>query len=117
MSLVNAPDLETENLILRGPEKRDIEPMIAFLMDQERAAGFGPSPDRGDAWRWFALSVGHWHIHGYGYFTIEEKASGKPAGICGIWNPDDAAADLGQGARYLISDDRPTGVEADRPRS
>lgn len=26
---------------------------------------------------------------------------------CGIWNPDDAAATLGTGARYLLSDDRP----------
>ncbi|MEM7324729.1 MAG: redox-sensitive transcriptional activator SoxR [Actinomycetota bacterium] len=26
---------------------------------------------------------------------------------CGIWNPDDAAADFGTGARYLLSDERP----------
>jgi MerR family redox-sensitive transcriptional activator SoxR len=26
---------------------------------------------------------------------------------CGLWNPDDAAAELGTGARYLISDERP----------
>jgi len=89
MSLVPfAPTLETERLILRGPEKRDAEPVIAFLCDQERAAGFGASPDRHDAWRWFGLMVGHWHIHGYGYFVIEDKASGQAAGICGIWNPD-----------------------------
>lgn len=29
---------------------------------------------------------------------------------CGIWNPHDAAAEFGEGPRYLISDDRPTGV-------
>lgn len=88
MNLTQAPVLDTQNLILRGPEERDIEPMIAFLLDHERAAGFGASPNRGDAWRWFALNVGHWHIHGYGYFTIEIRESGKPAGICGIWNPE-----------------------------
>jgi len=44
--------------------------------------------DRPDAWRWFALNVGHWQIHGYGYFTIEDKASGNPAGLSGIWNPE-----------------------------
>jgi len=27
---------------------------------------------------------------------------------CGLWNPDDAAASLGTGPRYLLSDDRPT---------
>ncbi|MDJ0771080.1 MAG: redox-sensitive transcriptional activator SoxR [Ilumatobacter sp.] len=26
---------------------------------------------------------------------------------CGLWNPDDAAAALGNGARYLLSDERP----------
>lgn len=26
---------------------------------------------------------------------------------CGLWNPEDAAAELGDGARYLLSDERP----------
>ena len=30
---------------------------------------------------------------------------------CGLWNPDDAAADLGTGPRYLLSDERPDRVE------
>ena len=69
----NAPTLLSENLILRGPEARDQEPVIAFLQDEDRAAGFGALPNRGDAWRWFALNVGHWAMHGYGYFMIETK--------------------------------------------
>jgi len=88
MSLTPAPVLDAPRLILRGPERRDIAPMIAFLLDRERAWGFGASPDRGEAWRWFALNVGHWHIHGYGYFTIEMKGTGEAAGITGIWNPE-----------------------------
>ncbi|MGB0298689.1 MAG: GNAT family N-acetyltransferase, partial [Paracoccaceae bacterium] len=83
----NAPTLLSENLILRGPEARDQEPVIAFLQDEDRAAGFGALPNRGDAWRWFALNVGHWAMHGYGYFMIETKA-GETAGISGIWNPE-----------------------------
>jgi RimJ/RimL family protein N-acetyltransferase len=88
MSLTNAPTLETDRLILRGPEKADAEAMIAFLMDEGRSDGFGGYAHRSDAWRWFTLNVGHWHWHGYGYFTIQDKATGKPAGITGIWNPD-----------------------------
>ncbi|MDP4991740.1 MAG: GNAT family N-acetyltransferase [Marivita lacus] len=88
MSLTNAPILETERLTLRGPEKADADAVIAFLMDDTRAAGFGGYTNRSDSWRWFALNVGHWHWHGYGYFTIEDKATGKPAGISGIWNPE-----------------------------
>ena len=86
MSLTNAPRLETPRLILRGPELGDAEPMIAFLTDPVRAAGFGHIPKRDDAWRWWALNIGHWHIHGYGYFTIQTRA-GEVAGISGIWNP------------------------------
>ena len=85
--LTQAPILDTPNLRLRGPQTRDAAPLMAFLQDEKRAWGFGHIPNRGDAWRWFALNVGHWHIHGYGYFTIETKA-GDIAGICGIWNPE-----------------------------
>jgi RimJ/RimL family protein N-acetyltransferase len=88
MNLTQAPTLETPRLILRGPEARDIEPTIAFLLDRDRSEGFGSSPNRGEAWRWFTLNVGHWHIHGYGYFTIEMKDTGETAGIAGIWNPE-----------------------------
>lgn len=88
MTLVNAPRLETDRLILRGPEKHDAEAVIAFLQDPIRSEGFGGYTNRGDAWRWFTLNIGHWHWHGYGYLTIEDKATGAPAGITGIWNPE-----------------------------
>lgn len=29
---------------------------------------------------------------------------------CGLWNPDDAAAEMGTGPRYLLSDERPDAV-------
>lgn len=88
MSLTNAPRLDTERLILRGPEKSDAPAIMGFLMDSERSAGFGHIPGRGDAWRWFAMLVGHWHWHGYGYFVIEDRETGAPAGISGVWNPE-----------------------------
>ncbi|SNS18140.1 GNAT family N-acetyltransferase [Antarctobacter heliothermus] len=88
MSLTNAPRIETDRLILRGPEKADAEAVIAFLRDPLRSEGFGHIPLRGDAWRWFTMNVGHWHWHGYGYFVIELKDTGEAAGICGIWNPE-----------------------------
>ena len=66
MTLTNAPTLETDRLILRGPQKADADAMIAFLMDETRAGGFGGYTQRSDAWRWFTLNVGHCHWHGYG---------------------------------------------------
>ncbi|MEZ5676552.1 Protein N-acetyltransferase, RimJ/RimL family [Thalassovita litoralis] len=87
MTLTNAPILETDRLILRGPLHDDAAPLMDFLCDRDRAEGFGAYDNRSDAWRWFALNVGHWHFHGYGYFTIVDKASNAAAGIAGIWNP------------------------------
>jgi RimJ/RimL family protein N-acetyltransferase len=67
---------------------RDFDPLAEFFADPERAWGFGGAETRPDAWRWFASNIGHWHIHGYGYFTIEMTDGARPAGLCGIWNPE-----------------------------
>lgn len=89
MSLtLNIPRLETDRLILRGPEASDFEAYCAFLTDPVRAEGFVVEKNRPKAWRWFALNIGHWALHGYGYFTIEDKESGAPCGLTGIWNPE-----------------------------
>jgi RimJ/RimL family protein N-acetyltransferase len=87
MSLTHAPRLETARLVLRGPEPSDAEPIVAFLMDHEHGSGFGTYDNRGDAWRWFATNIGHWHLHGYGYFTVVQ-GDGTAIGLCGIWNPE-----------------------------
>ncbi len=82
------PRLETDNLILRAPEQSDFETYVAFALDPVRSAGFGTEENRSDAWRWFACNLGHWTLRGYGYFTVEEKVSGKPCGLSGIWAPE-----------------------------
>lgn len=86
--LTAAPVLETERLILRSPRASDAEAVIAFLLDREHAQGFGSEDTRADAWRWFALNVGHWHIHGHGYFTVALKGCDTPVGLCGVWYPE-----------------------------
>lgn len=86
--LTNAPTLETDRLILRSPVHADAEAVIEFLCDEPHSKGFGHCDNRGDAWRWFALNVGHWQIHGYGYFIITDKDSAAPLGMVGIWNPE-----------------------------
>ena len=87
MSLTNSPVLKTQNLILRGPKKVDIEPTIEFLQNEQRSVFFGALSNRGDAWRWFALNIGHWHLNGFGYFTIVARGE-EIAGLCGVWFPE-----------------------------
>ena len=88
MSLTQAPILETDRLVLRGPESQDFEPLAAFFADEARSWGFGGPKHRNDAWRWFSAAIGHWHLQGRGYWTITTKDSGQICGITGIWNPE-----------------------------
>lgn len=85
-ALTSAPVLRTARLVLRGPQAEDIEPVIAFYGDPVRSTGFGGPIARDEAWRWFASSVGHWHLHGFGYWTV--TLDDAPIGIVGLWAPE-----------------------------
>lgn len=83
----NPPRLETERLILRVPQASDFEPEAAFLTS-ERAAGIGGPFPRSQAFRSFAGLVGHWGLRGFGFFALEEKATGRYMGRVGGWFPE-----------------------------
>ena len=83
-----APTLYTERLILRAPVAEDFEPLAEFFADEERSAGFGGPLSRHRAWRWFAGSIGHWHLRGFGFWTVIQKDDSWPCGIVGLWEPE-----------------------------
>lgn len=82
--------IETERLILRkiDPE-RDFENWARTMAD-ERTVRYteGRVLDRPRAWRHMAALIGHWEIRGYGFFSVEEKASGEWVGRVGPWYPE-----------------------------
>lgn len=82
-----APALETERLILRGPEPADFPAFAAFYASDRSSMNGGPM-ERPAAWRAFAAAIGHWVLRGYGLWTLVEKATGLPAGRVGLWNPE-----------------------------
>ncbi len=82
------PTLTTERLVLRAPREEDIGALAAFFADAQYSAGFGGPLARPDAWRWHALSVGHWIFRGYGYFSVDLRETGEHVGLAGIWNPE-----------------------------
>lgn len=88
MTLTHAPLITTDRLTLRGPIASDFEPIAAFYADPVRSMGFGGVLPRDQAWRWFASMIGHWHLRGYGFWTITEQGDDTPLGICGLWNPE-----------------------------
>jgi RimJ/RimL family protein N-acetyltransferase len=86
VTLTVAPILRTERLVLRGPEMCDFEPLVEFYADEQRSTGFGGPIKREEAWRWFATNIGHWAIHGYGFWTVTTDS--KVCGIVGLWFPE-----------------------------
>ena len=93
---IDGPVLETERLVLRPPAGDDYPGFRALIMsDRGRFIG-GPLEDEGRAWRAFASIIGHWHIRGYGTFTIADPDSDAVFGLCGHWHPDEwPALELG----------------------
>ena len=82
--------IETERLILReiDPE-RDFEAWARSMADENTVRYLGTRPmSRAEAWRSMAHVIGHWKIRGYGFFSLESKATGEWVGRVGPWNPE-----------------------------
>ena len=87
ISPIDGPVLETERLVLRPPNGDDYPGFRDLIMsDRGRFIG-GPLEDESRAWRAFASIIGHWHMCGFGSFTITDAENGKPLGVCGHWQP------------------------------
>src|ERR1700755_2073642 len=43
---------------------------------------------RQEAWRSMAMVLGYWHLRGYGFWAVEERASGELVGRVGCWEPE-----------------------------
>jgi RimJ/RimL family protein N-acetyltransferase len=80
------PTLRTERLILRAPDLSDLDGMAAFYAsDHSRFVG-GPM-SRELTWRVLAQEAGHWHLKGFGRWSVIEKTSQSWIGTVGLWHP------------------------------
>src|SRR5688572_16836987 len=82
-----APELETKRLRFRLFRDSDFPTYEQWTSRMEimRYLG-GKTFDRIQAWRHLAYQIGHWQMLGYGYYAVEEKASGKLVGRVGYTN-------------------------------
>ncbi|SMH50799.1 GNAT family N-acetyltransferase [Maritimibacter sp. HL-12] len=81
------PTLETERLFLRALREDDVAEETAFFAS-ERSALVGGPLTRDQVWRVVAAMIGHWALRGFGFWALEEKASGRYLGRVGLWAPD-----------------------------
>jgi RimJ/RimL family protein N-acetyltransferase len=92
------PTLETDRLILRPPEERDLDGFAELMADEEAARFVGGRQERAGAWRGMAAMAGSWALRGYGMFSVIEKASGRWIGRLGPWQPEGwPGAEIGWG--------------------
>jgi len=82
------PELETDRLRLRRWRESDVDPFLEFYRDPQSQAVYGTDVKRSDVWRRVGLFIGHWQLRFYGPWALEDHASGKFAGYCGLWFPD-----------------------------
>ncbi len=82
---VEVPILETERLRLRAHRIDDFVHCAAMWADPEVTRYIGGKPfTEEEAWARLLRYVGHWSLLGFGYWVVEEKATGSFAGEMGF---------------------------------
>lgn len=79
-----APQLTTERLLLRGPERGDLPAYTRFVTSAPSLKAQGETATAEQAWFWFLSGIGHWQWHGFGFFTVVERPTGDPVGRVGL---------------------------------
>ena len=79
------PVIETERLVLRGRTPEDFEAFAEIQADPHFQTHIAGAPvEREQAWIKFLRMEGHWALLGFGFWAIEEKASGRFIGEAGF---------------------------------
>jgi RimJ/RimL family protein N-acetyltransferase len=82
---VHIPVLETERLKLRGHCLHDFSDCAAMWADPIVTRHIGGRPfSEEESWTRLLRYAGHWELLGFGYWVIEERATGKFAGDIGF---------------------------------
>lgn len=83
--------LQTERLILRMWREQDFDAYAAMSADP-RVMQFlvpdGKPMSRPEAWRSFAVQIGHWQLRGFGMFAVIERTTEELVGRIGPWQPE-----------------------------
>jgi RimJ/RimL family protein N-acetyltransferase len=79
------PAIETARLRLRGHRLADFARCAAMWADPEVTRHIGGKPlSKEESWAKLLRYVGHWSLLGFGFWAIEEKASGGFVGELGF---------------------------------
>ena len=80
------PVIETERLVLRGPEPEDY-PNFKHTFSSYRSRFMGGPLNAYETWMLYAAEIGHWQIRGYGMWMIHDRETDATLGMAGGWKP------------------------------
>ena len=80
------PVIETERLVLRGPEPEDY-PNFKHTFSSYRSRFMGGPLNAYETWMLYAAEIGHWQIRGYGMWMIHDRKTDATLGMAGGWKP------------------------------
>ena len=78
--------IETQRLILRQPDARDVEPLIKFYTSERSSMAGGNVTYPEAVTRAYAM-LGHWVHRGYGLFALTRKGEDVAIGMAGPYYP------------------------------
>jgi len=82
---MSVPRLETERLILRGATRADFPAIAALWGDAEVTRYIHRAPlSEEEVWAKFMRGFGHCLLCGYGFWAVQDKASGRLIGETGF---------------------------------
>jgi RimJ/RimL family protein N-acetyltransferase len=87
-SIQQVPVLETSRLLLRGYKPTDFAEYVTMWADPQVYRYLSPRPMlEEEVWGTLLRSIGHWTLMGYGFWAVEEKATGRFIGVVGFADP------------------------------
>lgn len=87
MMSVEVPEILTERLRLRAPRLEDLDAEREFFASDRSKGVGGPFPPE-QVFRSMASFIGHWFLRGYGFWAVEDRATGEYYGRVGPWFPE-----------------------------
>jgi RimJ/RimL family protein N-acetyltransferase len=79
------PVIETRRLILRPHRPADHDAYTALWAAPETVRFIGGRPlSRSECWIRILRQIGHWQVQGFGFWALEDKATGALAGEAGF---------------------------------
>ena len=83
-----APIISTDRLRLRPYRPEDFQSLVE-IYKSERSAFIGGKLSIRQVWDGFMNCIGHWPIHGFGGWAVEETATGALVGEVAVHHPPD----------------------------